>query len=207
MYNFPDYSVLYYSVVHLICEGWCYTPTHRVGAILQSPCLPIRLSVRSHFRNRYLSFYRKKWFYIWYMALAWWLVLCLPFPGLPHIYFLFTVRLRIFHACRNENFRNSYLSFYWKKWFYIWYMALAWWLVPCLPFPGLPHIYFLFTVRLTNERVGVFLARRSVQLGVLLACEKHLHDHIMWLREEVLAHKTSITLHFARKKSSHVFVC
>jgi hypothetical protein len=145
-------------------------------------------------------------------------------PGLPHIYFLFTVRLRIFHVCCNENFRNNYLSFYWKKWFYIWYMALAvnlergdtaqvtmpkpyikykiisssrswdicyesvngrtrwlqysplsmsggiiwymalaWWLVPYLPFPGLPHIYFLFTVRLTNERVGVFLARRSAQ--------------------------------------------
>ena len=100
-----------------------------------------------------------------YMALAWWLVSCLPFPGSPHIYFLFTVRLRIFHVCCNENFRNSYLSFYWKKWLYIWYMALAWWLVPCLPFPGLPHIYFLFTVRLANERVGVFLilARRSVQ--------------------------------------------
>jgi hypothetical protein len=97
------------------------------------------------------------------MALAWWLVPCLPFPGLPHIYFLFTVWLRIFHVCHNENFRNSYLSFYWKKWFYIWYMALAWWLVPCLPFPGLPQIYFLFTVRLTNERVGVFLAWRSVQ--------------------------------------------
>jgi hypothetical protein len=45
----------------------------------------------------------------------------------------------------------------------IWYMALAWWLVPCLPFPGLLHIYFLFTVRLTNERMGVFLARRSLQ--------------------------------------------
>jgi hypothetical protein len=88
-----------------------YTPTHRVGAILQSPCP----SVRSHFRNRYLGFYWKKWFYIWYMALAWWLVPCLPFPGLPHIYFLFTVQLRIFHVCRNENFRNSYLSFYWKK--------------------------------------------------------------------------------------------
>jgi hypothetical protein len=29
--------------------------------------------------------------------------------------------------------------------------------------PGLPHIYFLFTVQLTNERVEVFLARRSVQ--------------------------------------------
>ena len=99
----------------------------------------VRLSVRSHFRNRYLSFYWKKWFYIWYMALAWWLVPCLPFPGLRHIYFLFTVRLWIFHVCRNENFRNSYLSFYWKKWFYIWYMALAWWLVPCLHFPGLPH--------------------------------------------------------------------
>jgi hypothetical protein len=52
----------------------------------------------------------QKWFYIWYMALAWWLVPCLPFPGLPHIYFLFTVRLRIFHVCRNENFRNSYLK-------------------------------------------------------------------------------------------------
>ena len=62
-----------------------------------------------------------------------------------------------------------YLSFYWKKWFYIWYMALAWWFVPCLPFPGLQHIYFLFTVWLTNERVGVFLARRSVQHLVLSA--------------------------------------
>jgi hypothetical protein len=59
--------------------------------------------------------------------------------------------------------KENTLSFYWKKWFYSWYMALAWWLVPCLPFPGLPHIYFLFAVRLTNERVGVFLARRSVQ--------------------------------------------
>ena len=62
-----------------------------------------------------------------------------------------------------SHFRNRYLSFYWKKWLYIWYMALAWLLVPCLPFPGLPHIYFLFTMWLTNERVGVFLARHSVQ--------------------------------------------
>jgi hypothetical protein len=145
-----------------------------------------------NFRNRYLSFYWKKWFYIWYVALAWCLVPCLPFPGLPHIYFLFTVRLIIFHVCRNENFRNRYLSFYWKKWFYIWYVALAWWLVPCLLFLGLPHIYFLFTMWLktfscltafsgnecwdiykfyTNERVGVFLARRSVQHFVLKWCE------------------------------------
>ena len=82
------------------------------------------------------------------MALAWWLVPCLPFPGLLHIDFLFTVWLRIFHVCCNENFRNRYLSFYWKKLFYIWYMAFAWWIVLCLPFPGLPHIYFLFTARL-----------------------------------------------------------
>ena len=44
-----------------------YTPTHRVGAILQSPCPYVRPSVRSHFRNRYLSFYWKKWFYIWWL--------------------------------------------------------------------------------------------------------------------------------------------
>jgi hypothetical protein len=93
-----SYSKLYNSVFF----------TRREGAILQTPCPSVHLSTRSHFRN-------------WYH------------------------------------------SFYWKKWFYIWYMALTWWLVPCLPFPGLPHIYFLFTVWLTNERVGVFLARHSVQ--------------------------------------------
>jgi hypothetical protein len=178
----------------------------------------VRPSVRSHFRKRYLSFYWKKWFYIWYMALAWWLVPCLPFQGLPHIYFLFTVWFGIFHICRNENFRNSYLSFYWKKWFYIWYMALAWWLVPCLPFPGLPHItsclqcnleFFMFAVMKTfvtvisastgrndfifdiwlsygdlyrvspfqvyratyKERVGVFLARRSMQHLVAISSD------------------------------------
>ena len=101
--------------------------------ILQSPCPSVRLSVRSHFRNRYLSFYWKKWFDIWYMAFAWWLVPCLPFPGIPHIYFLCTVRLRIFHVCRNENFRNSYLSFYWKKWFYIWYYGFG--MVTCTMSP------------------------------------------------------------------------
>ena len=77
-----------------------------------------------------------------------------------------------------SHFRNRYLSFYWKKWFYIWHMALAWWLVPCLPFPGLPHIYFLFTVRLTNERVGVFLARRSMQHLVMIGAFIYiLHVH------------------------------
>ena len=88
-----------------------------------------------------------------------------------------TVRLRIFHVCRNENVRNSYLTFYWKIWFYIWYMALAWWLVPCLPFPGSPHIYFLFTVRLTNERVGVFFARCSVQHLVFVWNNSYSYFH------------------------------
>ena len=81
-----------FSLAFIYCTIWFYTPTHREGAILQSPCTSVRLSIRSHFRNRYLSFY-------------------------------------------------------WKKWL---------------------HIYFLFTVRLTNERVGVFLAWRSVQHLVLL---------------------------------------
>ena len=94
---------------------------NREGAILQSPCLSVRPSVHTFVTDISASTgWNVKWFYIWYMALAWWLVPCLPFPGLPHIYFMFTARLTIFHVCRNENFRNRYLSFYWKKWFYIW---------------------------------------------------------------------------------------
>ena len=130
-------------LIYGFCMVTCtVSPRSRFTAHL----LPVYLIVRifhvchnKNFRYRYLSFYWKKWFYIWYMALACWLVLCLPFSGLPHIYFLFTVRLRIFHVCRNKNFCNRYLRFYWKKWFYIWYMAFARWIVPCLPFPG----YFL----------------------------------------------------------------
>ena len=69
-----------YSVHTVINEGTCtcffyYTPTRREGAILQSPCPSVSpsvcLSVHSHFRNRYLGFYWKKWL---------------------HIYFLFTMR-------------------------------------------------------------------------------------------------------------------
>ena len=58
-------------------------------------------------------------------------------------------------------------------------MALAWWLVRCLPFPGLSHIYFLFTVRLTNERVGVFLARRSLQHLVLFSLTRISPDFFL----------------------------
>jgi hypothetical protein len=39
-------------------------------------------------------------------------------------------------------------------------MTLTWWLVPCLPFPGLPHIYFLFTVRL---RICFFISYPSLE--------------------------------------------
>jgi hypothetical protein len=80
-----NFNIIVYKIFN-------YTPTHREEAILQSPCPSVRLSVRSHFRNRYLSFY-------------------------------------------------------WKKWL---------------------HIFFLFTVRLTNEWVGVFLARRSVQHRIII---------------------------------------
>jgi hypothetical protein len=100
---------------------------------------------------------------ILYLIYGFGMVTCTVSPLSRFTAHLLPVYSAIFHVCHNENFRNSYLSFYWKKWFYIWYMTLAWWLVPCLPFPGLPHIYFLFTVRLTNEWVVVFLARRSVQ--------------------------------------------
>ena len=155
----------------------------REGAILQSPCPSVHTFVKdvSAVTGR-KDFIFDTW--LWHSNF----VPCLPFPGLPHINFLFTARLRIFHVCRNENFRNRYLSFYWKKWFYIWYMGFAWWIVLCLPFPGLPHIYFLFTVRLkfsgnecwdiykfdTNERVGVFLALRSVQHLVFIHDQQHI---------------------------------
>jgi hypothetical protein len=139
------------------------------------------------------------------MALAWWLVPCFPFPGLLHIYFLFTVRLTnervgvllarrsvqhlvnvdmqccilfavirrlkyelVFQFCAlNDIFDCDYICTVTSRWNKTFFFSLSEILVfislACLPFPGLLHIYFLFTVRLTNERVGVLLARRSVQ--------------------------------------------
>ena len=133
----------YWQLVLIVyLQDLLYPHSMSGGYIAIWPCPSVRLSVRSHFRNIYLCFYWKKWFYIWYMALAWWLVPCLPFPGLSHIYFLFTVRLRIFHVCRNKNFCNRYLSFYWKKWFYIWYD----------PFSG-NECWDIYKFD-TNERVG-----------------------------------------------------
>ena len=81
------------------------------------------------------------------------------------------MRLRIFHVCRNENFRKLSQLLLEEMILYLIYgfgMVTCIVVVPCLPFPGLLHIYFLFTLRLTNERVGVFLARRSLQHLVVL---------------------------------------
>jgi hypothetical protein len=64
------------------CESFHYSKHEKFYAITLSVRPFVCPSVRSHFHNKYLSFYWKKWFYIWYMALAWWLVPCLPFPGL-----------------------------------------------------------------------------------------------------------------------------
>ena len=89
-------------IYHSCCY---YTPTHRVRAILQSPCLSVHTFVTD---------------------------------------------------ISASTGRNDFIFDIW-----LWHGDLCG--VLCLPFPGLPHIYFLFTVRLTNERVGVFLARRSVQ--------------------------------------------
>ena len=141
-----------------------YTPTRREGAILQSPCP----SVRSQFRLKMSQLLLEEM--ILFLIHDFGIVACTvsPFSRLT-AHLIPVYRATFFHVCRNENFRYRYLGFYWKKWFYIWYVALAWWLVLCLPFPGLLHIYFLFTECWdiykfdTNERVGVFLARRSVQ--------------------------------------------
>jgi hypothetical protein len=140
----------------------------------------VEVSQTGHWQQVYMNtlHYDKSW--AWFFAVLWW-----PFWKwrlvenlrcresiqniiiYPHTNFISPLILQSpcpsFRLSVRSHFRNRYLSFYWKKLFYIWYMALAWWLVPCLPFPGLPHIYFLFTVRLTNERVRVFLAWRSVQ--------------------------------------------
>ena len=78
----------YWQLVLIVyLQDLLYPHSMSGGYIAIWPCPSVRLSIRSHFRNIYLCFYWKKWFYIWYMAFAWWLVPCLPFPGLPHIYF------------------------------------------------------------------------------------------------------------------------
>jgi hypothetical protein len=160
-----------------------------VGAILQSPCPSVRPSVHTFVTYISASTGRNDFIFdIWLWHGDLYRVSCqshisniksfLPVEAeitVTKVFITANMENSMSH-CKQEVQKcrcavNSYLSFYWKKWFYIWNMTLAWWLVPCLPFPGLPHIYFLFTVRLTNERMGVFLARRSVQHLVFLEME------------------------------------
>jgi hypothetical protein len=78
-----------------------------VGAILQSPCYTVRSSVRPSVRPSVHTFVTD------------------ISASTGRNDFIFDIWLwhgDLYHVCRNENFRNSYLSFYWKKWFYIWYM-------------------------------------------------------------------------------------
>ena len=74
-------------------------------------------SVRSHFRNRYryLIFYWKTWFYIWYMAFAWWLVPCLPFPGLQYDleFFMFAVMKTFVTDISSSTGRNDFIFDIW----------------------------------------------------------------------------------------------
>ena len=103
-----------------------YTSTHRVGAILQSPCP----SVRSHFRNRYLSFYWKKWFDIWLWHGD--LYRVSPFQVYCTSTSCLQCDLEFFMFAVMKTF-VSYLSFYWKKWFYIWYYGFG--MVTCTMSP------------------------------------------------------------------------
>ena len=62
----------------------------------------------------------------------------------------------------------------WATSCYIWYMAFAWWIfrLVCDPFSG-NECWDIYKFD-TNERVGVFLARRSVQHLVLIYCHPYL---------------------------------
>ena len=134
--------------------GSCYTPTHRVGAILQSPCPSVHTFVTditaSTGRNDFIfdiwlwhgDLYRVSPFQVYRTSTS-----CLQ---CDLEFFMFAVMKTFVTVISASTGRNDFIFD-------------IWWLVQCLPFPGLPHIYFLFTVRLTNDRVGVFLARRSVQ--------------------------------------------
>jgi hypothetical protein len=148
-------------------------------------CPSVRLSICSHFRNRYLSFYWKKWFYIWYMALAWWLVPCLPFPGLPCDLelLIFAVMKTFVTDISASTGRNDFIFDMW-----LWHGDLyrvSPFQVYCTSTSCLPcdlRIFHLFTSFSgnecwdiykfdTNERVGVFLARRSMQYLVVIVID------------------------------------
>ena len=84
----------------IVPTGWnYYTPTRREGAILQSPCPSVCPFVRPFTLSLKMSQLLLEEM-ILFLIHDFGMVTCpcLPFPGLLHIYFLFTVWLRIFHV-------------------------------------------------------------------------------------------------------------
>ena len=111
------------------------------------------------------------------MALAWWLVLCLPFRGLPRDleFFMFAVMKTLVTDISASTGRNDFIFDIW-----LWHGDLyrvSPFQVYCTSTSCLPcdlRIFHVFTAFSgnecwdiykfdTNERVGVFLARRSMQ--------------------------------------------
>jgi hypothetical protein len=119
-----------------------------VGAILKSPCP----SVHTFITDIWLwqgDLYRVSSFQVYRTSTS-----CLQ---CDLEFFMFAVMKTFVTVISVSTGRNDFIFYIW-----LWHGDLyrVW---ACLPFPGLPHIYFLFTLRLTNERVGVLLARHSVQ--------------------------------------------
>jgi hypothetical protein len=118
---------------------WNYTPTHREGAILQSPCLSVRPSVRPSVRSHFVTDIS-------------------AFTGRND--FIFNIWLwhgDLYHVSPFQVYCTS---------------------TSCLPCDlRIFHVFTAFSGNEcwdiykfdTNERVGVFLARRSVQHLVLSA--------------------------------------
>ena len=128
------------SVSKYLVASMLFSPTRREGAILQSPCLSVRPFTLSLKMSQLLLEEM-----ILFLIHDFDIVTCTvsPFPGLLHIYFLFTVWLRIFRV---------FTAFSGNE---------CW------------DIYKFDT----NERVGVFLARRSVQHLVFLSkFQIHVYD-------------------------------
>jgi hypothetical protein len=86
------------------------------------------------------------------------------------------IKYKIISSCRSWD--TSYENFHYGKHEKIWYMALARWLVPCFPFPGLPHIYFLFTARLRIFHVCVM---KTVVTDISASTGRNDFIFDMWL--------------------------
>jgi hypothetical protein len=114
-------------------NGWTkwlqYSPLSTSGGITRNVCITkyARLYKLSNImvktsKYRYLSFYCKKWFYIWYVALAWWLVPWLPFQAyrtstscLPRVleFFMFAVMKTFVTDISASTGRNDFIFDMW----------------------------------------------------------------------------------------------